>query len=69
MSSASISESHQILDGHEGIWNLFCQFDSVPARLEILDWYRSVENLGKGEGLDAVEARLWQEDVEGAGGF
>ncbi len=57
-------------DGHDGIWNLFGQIDSVPAHLEILDWYHLVENLGKVGGsqqrLDAVEARLWQGDVNGA---
>lgn len=57
-------------DGHEGIWNLFEQIGKPPERLEILDWYHLVENLGKVGGsqqrLDAVEARLWQGDVEGA---
>ena len=57
-------------DGHDGIWNLFGQIDSTPARLEILDWYHLMENLGKVGGsqqrLDAVEAKLWQGDVEGA---
>lgn len=56
-------------DGHDGIWNLFEQIN-VPARLEILDWYHLVENLGKVGGsqqrLDAVEACLWHGDVEGA---
>ena len=57
-------------DGHDGIWNLFKQINSVPERLEILDWYHLVENLGKVGGsqrrLDAVEARLWQGDIDGA---
>ena len=57
-------------DGHDGIWNLFEKIDSVPERLEILDWYHLVENLGKVGGsqqrLDAVEAKLWQGDVNGA---
>ncbi|MBE9020562.1 ISKra4 family transposase, partial [Chroococcidiopsidales cyanobacterium LEGE 13417] len=39
-------------------------------RREILDWYHLVENLGKVGGsqhrLDAVEAKLWHGDVEGA---
>lgn len=56
-------------DGHDGIWNLFEQVN-VPVRLEILDWYHLVENLGKVGGsqqrLDAVEACLWQGDVTGA---
>lgn len=56
-------------DGHDGIWNLFEQIDA-PQKLEILDWYHLVENLGKVGGsqkrLDAVEACLWQGDVEGA---
>lgn len=56
-------------DGHDGIWNLFEQVN-VPVKLEILDWYHLVENLGKVGGsqqrLDAVEACLWQGDVEGA---
>jgi hypothetical protein len=37
-------------------------------RLELLDWYHLVENLGKVGGsqarLNAVEARLWNGDVE-----
>lgn len=57
-------------DGHDGIWNLFMQIGSPPKRLEILDWYHLIENLGKVGGskrrLDAVEARLWQGDVDGA---
>jgi len=57
-------------DGHDGIWNLFEQIGPPPERLEILDWYHLIENLGKVGGstrrLDAVEARLWQGDVEGA---
>lgn len=56
-------------DGHDGIWNLF-EPVNVPAKLEILDWYHLVENLGKVGGskqrLDAVEACLWQGDVDGA---
>lgn len=56
-------------DGHDGIWNLFEQVDA-PSRLEILDWYHLVENLGQVGGsqkrLDAVEARLWQGNVDGA---
>jgi len=57
-------------DGHDGIWNLFGQIGSPPERREILDWYHLIENLGKVGGskrrLDAVEARLWRGDVEGA---
>ncbi len=57
-------------DGHDGIWNLFEQIDAPLERLEILDWYHLVENLGKVGGsqqrLDAVEARLWHGDVDGA---
>jgi len=57
-------------DGHDGIWNLFAQVDSQVQRLEILDWYHLMENLGHVGGsqqrLDAVEACLWQGDVEGA---
>lgn len=56
-------------DGHNGIWNLFEQIEP-PSKLAILDWYHLVENLGKVGGsqkrLDAVEARLWHGDVEGA---
>ncbi|ASC71001.1 hypothetical protein XM38_019500 [Halomicronema hongdechloris C2206] len=41
-----------------------------PERLEILDWCHLIENLGKVGGstrrLDAVDARLWQGDVDGA---
>lgn len=57
-------------DGHDGIWNLFAQIDAPGQRLEILDWYHLVENLGKVGGsqrrLDEVQACLWQGDVEGA---
>ena len=57
-------------DGHDGIWNLFAQVDSQVQRLEILDWYHLMENLGHVGGsqqrLDAVEACLWRGDVEGA---
>lgn len=57
-------------DGHDGIWNLFAQIDSQVQRLEVLDWYHLVENLAKVGGsqqrLNAVEACLWQGDVEGA---
>lgn len=57
-------------DGHDGIWNLFARIDSDIQRLEILDWYHLVENLGKVGGpqqrLDAVEACLWTGDVQGA---
>ncbi len=57
-------------DGHDGIWNLFAQLDPQIQRLEILDWYHLIENLGKVGGsqrrLDAVEACLWQGDLEGA---
>jgi hypothetical protein len=54
--------------GHDGIWHLFAQL--APQRLEILDWYHLMENLGKVGGsqqrLDAVAACLWRGDVEGA---
>jgi hypothetical protein len=57
-------------DGHDGIWNLCAQVDSQVQRLEILDWYHLMENLGNVGGsqqrLDAVEACLWHGDVEGA---
>ncbi|NEQ55685.1 MAG: ISKra4 family transposase [Leptolyngbya sp. SIO3F4] len=57
-------------DGHDGIWNLFEQIGVPLQRLEILDWYHLVENLGKVGGsqqrLDAVEVRLWHGDVDGA---
>ena len=57
-------------DGHDGIWKVFAQLDGSIQRLEILDWYHLVENLGKVGGsqarLNAVEARLWNGDVEGA---
>jgi hypothetical protein len=57
-------------DGHDGIWNIYIQIGTQTQRREILDWYHLVENLGKvggsGQRLDAVEACLWQGDVEGA---
>lgn len=57
-------------DGHDGIWNIYAQVGSAVQRREILDWYHLVENLGKVGGsqqrLNAVEACLWQGDVEGA---
>lgn len=57
-------------DGHDGIWNIYQEISSVSHRREILDWYHLVENLGKVGGsqhrLDAVEAFLWQGDVDSA---
>lgn len=57
-------------DGHDGIWNIYTQIGSELQRREILDWYHLIENLGKVGGsehrLAAVEACLWQGDVEGA---
>jgi hypothetical protein len=57
-------------DGHDGIWNLFAQTAPPVQRLEILDWYHLIENLGQVGGsqhrLDAVETCLWQGDIEGA---
>jgi hypothetical protein len=57
-------------DGHDGIWNIYEQVGTTPQRREILDWYHLMENLGKVGGsqqrLDAVEARLWRGDLQGA---
>lgn len=57
-------------DGHDGIWNIYTQIGFPTQRREILDWYHLVENLGKVGGsvqrLAAVEAYLWQGDVDGA---
>jgi hypothetical protein len=57
-------------DGPDGIWNLYAQIGTSTQSREILDWYHLVENLGKVGGsqqrLTAVEACLWQGDVEGA---
>lgn len=57
-------------DGHDGIWNLYAAIGTPTQRREVLDWYHLVENLGKVGGsqprLDAVEAWLWQGDVDGA---
>ena len=57
-------------DGHDGIWNIYQEIGSVSHRREILDWYHLVENLGKVGGsqhrLDAVEAFLWQGDIDNA---
>ena len=57
-------------DGHDGIWNIYTQIGTPTQRQELLDWYHLVENWGKVGGsvqrLDAVEACLWQGDVEGA---
>ena len=57
-------------DGHGGIWNIYTQIGTTTQRREILDWYHLIENLGKVGGaeqrLAAVEACLWQGDVEGA---
>jgi hypothetical protein len=66
-----LSESLTCLgDGHDGIWNIYAAIGTVTQRREILDWYHLIENLGKVGGsqqrLDAVEACLWQGDVEGA---
>jgi hypothetical protein len=55
-------------DGHDGIWNIYDQIGTPVQRREILDWYHLVENLGKVGGsqqrLDAVEAFLWQGEVD-----
>lgn len=57
-------------DGHCGIWKIFAQIGKESQRLEILDWYHLVENLGKVGGsqqrLDAVESLLWVGDIDGA---
>ena len=57
-------------DGHHGIWNIFAQIGSQVQRLEILDWYHLVENLGKvggsGQRLNCVESLLWKGDVDAA---
>ena len=57
-------------DGHDGIWNIYAQIGHTAQRREILDWYHLIENLGKVGGsaqrLAAVEACLWQGNVEGA---
>lgn len=51
-------------DGHDGIWNLFAQIGEPQQRLEILDWYHLMENLGKVGGslrrIGQVEDLLWQ---------
>jgi len=31
-------------DGHDGIWNIYQEIDSVSQRREILDWFHLVEN-------------------------
>jgi len=66
-----LSESLTCLgDGHDGIWNIYAAVGTATQRREILDWYHLVENLGKVGGsqqrLDAVQAFVWQGDVEGA---
>lgn len=57
-------------DGHCGIWNIFAQIGNQPQRVEILDWYHLVENLGKVGGslkrLNRVESLLWIGDIDGA---
>ena len=57
-------------DGHDGIWNIYQAIGSQSQRREILDWFHLVENLGKVGGsqqrLNAVEAFLWQGDVDSA---
>lgn len=57
-------------DGHDGIWNLFRAIAIPGQRREILDWFHLLENLHKVGGalqqLDAVEALLWQGDIDGA---
>lgn len=34
-------------DGHDGIWNIISRIGKDSQRIEILDWYHLVENLGK----------------------
>lgn len=57
-------------DGHHGIWNIFANIGDTAKRLEILDWYHLVENLGKVGGslqrLNRVESLLWIGDIDGA---
>lgn len=57
-------------DGHCGIWNIFAQIGDKFQRLEILDWYHLVENLGKVGGslkrLNRVESLLWIGDIDEA---
>lgn len=57
-------------DGHDGIWNIFADIGDQSERREILDWYHLMENLGHVGGsqqrLDAVEALLWQGQVDEA---
>lgn len=59
-----------IADGHCGIWNIFAQIGDKAQRLEILDWYHLVENLGKIGGsqqrLNTVESLLWVGDIDSA---
>ena len=57
-------------DGQCGIWNIVAQIGEETQRLEILDWYHLVENLGKVGGslkrLNRVESLLWIGDIDGA---
>jgi len=57
-------------DGHPGIWNIFAKIGKKEQRLEILDWYHLVENLGKVGGsnqrLERVESLLWKGNVDAA---
>lgn len=57
-------------DGHDGIWNIYRAVGTNDQRLEILDWYHLVENLGKVGGsqkrLDRVQGHLWTGNIDAA---
>jgi hypothetical protein len=54
-------------DGHDGIWNIISRIGKDSQRIEILDWYHLVENLGKIGGsnqrLEQAKSLLWSGKV------
>jgi hypothetical protein len=57
-------------DGHDGIWNIINRIGKKSQRIEILDWYHLVENLGKVGGsnqrMEQAKSLLWSGKVAAA---
>lgn len=57
-------------DGHSGIWNIMTEIGEKGQRIEILDWYHLMENIGKIEAKKyqkkQLTAYLWMGEVQEA---
>lgn len=55
-------------DGHDGIWNIVCEFQPEKERREIQDLFHLMENLHKVGGstkrINKAKALLWQGKVD-----